>query len=70
MTGREWKKVGKGCSCGRPISRYLKGRCMACRYRDHKQKKIRLKVDPKRLPVPQLAPTKPVRIDIEPKGNY
>ena len=52
------------CRCGRIISRHLKGTCMACRYADMKQKPKGVKVNPRRLPVPRLEPTRPVRIDI------
>lgn len=51
------------CRCGRIIRRHLKGTCMACRYADMKQKPKGVKVNPQRLPVPRLEPTRPVRID-------
>lgn len=38
---------------------------MACRYADMKQKPKGVKVNPQRLPVPRLEPTRPVRIDFK-----
>lgn len=61
----------KKCSCGRMISRHLQGKCLACRYRAGRAQPIRLKVDPRRLPAPRIAPTRACRIDIrEKKERY
>lgn len=51
------------CKCGRNISRHLLGQCMACRYKWRTQKPKGIKINPQRLPVPRLSPTRPVRID-------
>lgn len=58
------------CSkCGRLVSRYLKGECLACRYRAARsravgretKKTMRIKVDVSRLPVPPRPATKGYR---------
>jgi hypothetical protein len=43
---------------------------MACRYADMKQKPKGVKVNPQRLPVPRLEPTRPVRIDTKETHSY
>lgn len=58
------------CRCGRIISRHLKGTCMACRYANMKQKPKGAKVNPRRLPVPRLEPTRPARIDTKETYSY
>lgn len=64
------------CRCGKRISRYMKGTCMACRYNamlqkksagmSHEQekakKKPRIIVNISELPKPYLPPTLPVKI--------
>ena len=52
------------CSCGKIISRYMKGKCMACRYKEKLGGvgRVRLKIPIDRLPKPPLPPTRPVRI--------
>ena len=61
------------CRCGKRISRYMKGTCMACRYRarvqkeDEKaggegEKKLKIIVDVAKLPKPYLPPTLPMKI--------
>ena len=57
------------CECGKIISRYMKGKCMTCRYKEKlgggmekKQMPVRLKIPIDRLPKPPLPPTRPVRI--------
>lgn len=51
------------CECGRKISHRMKGKCLACRYKEIRNKKprIRLLIDPGRLPKPPRAPTKQYR---------
>lgn len=51
------------CGCGRTISRHMKGTCMACRYKSIKRTPKGIKVDPFRLPVPRMQPSRPMRID-------
>jgi hypothetical protein len=52
------------CECGKIISRYMKGKCMACRYKEKLGGvwRVRLKIPIDRLPKPPLPPTRPVRI--------
>lgn len=64
------------CRCGKRISRYLKGTCMACRYnamlqkknagtcsgQEKAKKKPRIIVNVSELPKPYLPPTLPVKI--------
>lgn len=53
------------CKCGRTISRHMKGECMACRYEWIKRVKPKsgIKVNPRRLPIPRLQPTRPMRVE-------
>ena len=57
------------CSCGKIISRYMKGKCMACRYKEKlgggmekKPVRLKIKIPIDRLPKPPLPRTRPVRI--------
>lgn len=64
------------CRCGKRISRYMKGTCMACRYnailqkksagtcsgQEKAKKKARIIVNVSELPKPYLPPTLPVKI--------
>lgn len=58
------------CKCGRLVSRHMKGICMKCRYEAQRFKRLRLKVDPRRLPVPKLEPTRACRIDMEEERQH
>lgn len=51
------------CECGRKIGHRMKGKCLACRYREARKKKprIRILIDPGKLPEPPYAPTKQYR---------
>lgn len=51
------------CKCGRAISRHMKGECMACRYKWIRNTPMGIKINPRKLPVPRLQPTRPMRIE-------